>query len=79
MAGARFGRLRHIAVNEKISGPVALAPCASVTADRQCRDCYEPDFCAIRRVLMVEAQRTTEVLNRHRLSEFHSVLPKASV
>jgi hypothetical protein len=56
-----------------------MAPCASVTADRQCRDCYEPDFCAIRRVLMVEAQRTTEVLNRHRLSEFHSVLPKASV
>jgi Rrf2 family protein len=62
-----------------MDGPLAMVPCASVTAHRQCRDCYDPDFCAIRSVLMEVRQGTAEILERHTLSDFLGILPKIMV
>lgn len=62
-----------------MDGPLAMVPCASVTAHRQCRACYDPDFCAIRSVLMEVRQGTAEILERHTLSDFLGILPKITV
>jgi Rrf2 family protein len=35
-----------------IDGPLALAPCASRTAFRRCKDCPEPEACEIRATLI---------------------------
>ena len=35
-----------------IDGPLALAPCASRTAFRRCKDCPTPETCAIRTTLL---------------------------
>jgi Rrf2 family protein len=62
-----------------MDGPLAMVPCASVTAHRQCRDCYDPEFCAIRSVLMEVRQGTAEILERHTLSDFLGILPRITV
>ncbi|HTQ13503.1 MAG TPA: Rrf2 family transcriptional regulator [Rhizomicrobium sp.] len=43
-------------------GPLALAPCVSVTAYHKCNDCVDEDVCAIRKALIVVRDATAEIL-----------------
>ena len=43
-------------------GPLALAPCVSVTAYHRCDDCIDEKVCALRRVLMQARDATAAVL-----------------
>lgn len=58
-----------------LDGPLALVPCVSVTANRPCRDCYDPHFCAIRAVLLEVRQSSADILESHKLSDFLDILP----
>ena len=52
-----------------IDGPLALSPCASVTAYRRCDDCVDETTCAIRKVLMKVRDATSEILEQRTLAE----------
>jgi Rrf2 family protein len=43
-------------------GPLALAPCVSVTAYQRCDDCVDEKICALRKVLMKARDATADVL-----------------
>jgi Rrf2 family protein len=45
-----------------MDGPLALTPCASVTAYRRCDDCTDEETCAIRKVLLVVRDATAGIL-----------------
>ncbi|HEX4533122.1 MAG TPA: Rrf2 family transcriptional regulator [Rhizomicrobium sp.] len=45
-------------------GPLALAPCVSVTAYHKCDDCIDEKVCALRRVLLQARDATADVLER---------------
>lgn len=49
-------------------GPLALAPCVSVTAYHRCDDCVDEATCAIRKVLMLARDATAAVLESQKLS-----------
>lgn len=50
------------AVIRAVEGPLALAPCASVTAYRQCEDCFDVEVCPIRKALLASRDAVAEVL-----------------
>ena len=50
------------AVIRTVEGPLALAPCASVTAYRQCEDCFDVEVCPIRRALIASRDAVAAVL-----------------
>ena len=50
------------AVIRAVEGPLALAPCASVTAYRQCEDCFDVEVCTIRKALLASRDAVAEVL-----------------
>lgn len=52
-----------------IDGPLALAPCASVTAYRRCGDCVDEETCAIRKVLLAARHATASGLETRMISE----------
>ena len=43
-----------------IDGPIALSPCASLTAYTKCNDCFDEKTCAIRKVLLAARDATSE-------------------
>ena len=45
-----------------IDGPLALAPCASRTAYRRCKDCPDPDHCEIRSTLLEVRDASARIL-----------------
>lgn len=49
-------------------GPLALAPCVSVTAYHRCDDCVDEKTCAIRKVLMLARDATATVLESQSLA-----------
>ena len=51
-----------------IDGPLALSPCASVTAYRKCDDCEDEVTCAIRKVLLAVRNATADILEQHTLA-----------
>ena len=51
-----------------IDGPLALAPCVSVTAYHRCDDCTDEKTCAIRKVLLLARDATAEVLESQSLA-----------
>ncbi|HEY0283090.1 MAG TPA: Rrf2 family transcriptional regulator [Rhizomicrobium sp.] len=51
-----------------IDGPLALTPCASVTAYRKCDDCEDETTCAIRKVLLAVRGATADILEHHTLA-----------
>jgi Rrf2 family protein len=51
-----------------IDGPLALSPCASVTAYRKCDDCEDETTCAIRKVLLAVRDATADILEHHTLA-----------
>ena len=52
-----------------IDGPLALSPCASVTAYRKCDDCEDEVTCAIRKVLLAVRNSTADILEHHTLAQ----------
>jgi Rrf2 family protein len=52
-----------------IDGPLALSPCASVTAYRKCDDCEDETTCAIRKVLLAVRAATADILEHHTLAK----------
>lgn len=52
-----------------IDGPLALAPCASLTAFRQCSDCRSVETCEIRPILLAVRDTTALLLEGMSLAE----------
>ena len=52
-----------------IDGPLALAPCVSVTAYHKCDDCVDEATCSIRKVLLAARDATAEVLESRNLAQ----------
>jgi len=52
-----------------IDGPLALAPCVSVTAYHKCEDCVDEATCAIRKVLLAARDATVDVLESRNLAQ----------
>jgi len=53
-----------------IDGPLAPVRCASVTAYEPCRDCADPDGCALRALMRESRDAMSQVLDRHSLRSF---------
>jgi Rrf2 family protein len=51
-----------------IDGPIALSPCASLTAYTKCNDCFDEKTCAIRKVLLAARDATASVLETRTLA-----------
>ncbi|MBL6853868.1 MAG: Rrf2 family transcriptional regulator [Alphaproteobacteria bacterium] len=52
-----------------IDGPLALAPCVSVTAYHKCEDCVDEATCSIRKVLMAARDATADVLEARTIAQ----------
>src|SRR5262245_8609146 len=52
-----------------IDGPLALSPCASVTAYRRCDDCVDEATCVLRKVLLAVRDSTADILENRTLVE----------
>lgn len=52
-----------------IDGPLALAPCVSVTAFRKCDDCPDLETCPLRESLRRTRDATADVLEGYTLAE----------
>jgi Rrf2 family protein len=59
-----------------IDGPLALSPCASLTAYRRCDDCIDEATCALRRVLVAVRDATAGILESRTLVEALAVPPQ---
>lgn len=55
-----------------IDGPIALSPCASLTAYTKCNDCFDEKTCAIRKVLLAARDATASVLETRTLASMLS-------
>jgi Rrf2 family protein len=55
-----------------IDGPLAPVRCASVTAYQPCRDCLDPDVCALRSLMRESRDALSHVLDRRSLRDFAS-------
>lgn len=73
MGGYRLARTPgEISFGEVIrllEGPLALVPCASVTAYARCGDCVDEATCAIRRAMLVVREETARVLDGFTLDD----------
>ena len=52
-----------------MDGPLALAPCVSVTAYHKCEDCVDEATCAIRKVLLAARDATAQVLETRTIAQ----------
>ena len=68
MLGRPANKISFADVIRVTDGPLALAPCVSVTAYQKCTDCVDENVCAIRRVLMVVRDATAEILEAQTLA-----------
>ena len=55
-----------------IDGPLAPVRCASVTAYEPCRDCPDPDACALRALMRESRDALSRVLDGRSLRDFAS-------
>jgi Rrf2 family protein len=60
-----------------IDGPLALAPCVSVTAYHKCDDCVDEATCSIRKVLLAARDATADVLETRNLAQAAANAKKA--
>jgi Rrf2 family protein len=56
------GEIAFADVIRALEGPLALAPCASRTAYRPCRDCLDVETCPIRAALLASRDAVASVL-----------------
>jgi Rrf2 family protein len=52
-----------------VDGPLALAPCVSVTAFRKCDDCPDLETCALRPTLLLARDATASILENRTLAD----------
>ena len=52
-----------------VEGPLALVPCASVTAYARCGDCHDEATCAIRRAMLTVREETARILGDFTLED----------
>ena len=75
--GRTADKISFAEVIRVIDGPLALAPCASVTAYRRCDDCVDEATCTMRRVLVAVRDATADILeNRTIMEALTSAAPK---
>ena len=55
-------------------GPLALVPCASVTAYKRCADCADEATCAIRKVMTIVRDSTATILEAMSLDQARGLL-----
>ena len=55
-------------------GPLALVPCASVTAYKACADCQNEASCAIRKVMAIVRDSTATILDAMSIDEARGLL-----
>src|SRR5258705_13563490 len=72
--GRAADKISFAEVIRAIDGPLALSPCASVTAYRRCGDCVDEETCAIRKVLLAARDATASVLETRMIGD---VLPES--
>jgi Rrf2 family protein len=60
-----------------MDGPLALAPCVSVTAYHKCEDCVDEATCAIRKVLLAARDATATVLESCTIAQAAVIARKA--
>jgi Rrf2 family protein len=63
------GSISFADILRSIDGPLALAPCASLTAYRQCSDCRSVATCEIRPILLAVRDTTALLLEGMSLAE----------
>ena len=56
-------------VIREMDGPLALAPCVSVTAYHKCEDCVDEATCSIRKVLLAARDATADVLESRTIAQ----------
>lgn len=75
--GRTADKISFAEVIRVIDGPLALAPCASVTAYRRCDDCMDEATCTLHRVLVAVRDATADILeNRTIMEALTSAAPK---
>src|SRR5215510_16567656 len=67
--GRTADKISFAEVIRVIDGPLALAPCASVTAYRRCDDCMDEATCTLHRVLVAVQRATADILENRTLME----------
>jgi Rrf2 family protein len=67
--GRSADKISFAEVIRVIDGPLALAPCASVTAYRRCDDCVDEASCTLHRVLVAVRDATADILENRTLME----------
>jgi len=67
--GRPADKISFAEVIRAIDGPLALSPCASVTAYRRCGDCVDEETCAIRKVLLAARDATASVLETRMIAD----------
>jgi Rrf2 family protein len=60
-----------------IDGPLALAPCVSVTAYHKCEDCVDEATCSIRKVLLAARDATAQILESRSIAQAATTARKA--
>ena len=68
LIGRAPGDITFAEVIRTIDGPLALAPCVSVTAYHKCEDCTDEETCAIRKVLLAARDATAAILEERTLA-----------
>ena len=77
--GRSADKISFAEVIRAIDGPLALSPCASVTAYRRCDDCLDEATCILRKVLLAVRDATASILENRTLAEaLASPTPKKS-
>ncbi len=69
LLGREPGEITFADILRVTDGPIALSPCASVTAYTKCNDCFDEKTCAIRKVLIVARDATAAVLETRTLAQ----------
>ena len=67
--GRPADKISFAEVIRAMDGPLALAPCASVTAYRRCGDCVDEETCTIRKVLLAARDATASVLESRMIGD----------
>jgi Rrf2 family protein len=62
-----------------LDGPLAPIACASRTAYRRCRDCKDPESCAVRLSMIKVRDAISEILDRTTLAEMPSMSDRNNI
>ncbi len=67
--GRPADKISFVEVIRVIDGPLALTPCASLTAYRKCDDCVDEQTCQIRKVILMVREATVDILEKRTIAD----------